>query len=690
MSVEMKMLTINGTTFEIVDGKAREAALNAVSIPVVEDGGWDYTGLPVTDEPKTATFTDSSENSLNIFPKYALLGQNIFPTNVGYNRSFPYNGITLQENGRVMHIDGTALSKATFAVTKDRSTYLEFPKNINPGDTIVLRSFVAGTTVKNGIYITLLFYDSSNKQLSFKNHFCGESGSDVSTQVTIPSDAVSFGIWWNVQSPNGETHNADVCAVLYNASCTVQSGSNAIPKNEEDISFFPIPVSGLSYRVSFKDYVDRKSKNETSLTDASLGYLTPEMYGAKGDYATDDSAAINACIQEASKKNLPVKGFKQYRTASPITINGRNMDIDINVIRYVGSDTAVILDSGWWNRIRIGRIYSDGIGLSIKSTSNSTVYNQIELNDVISKDANGIVITNGGYQIFQNQIRFARILGTAKAETYGITYGGDKTACAECTFTGGQISGYDYAVKLNSGNNKFYNIHVESNMEGGFWIIGGGCLIYGDRHSESSRDGKYCFLKFTTDSSMHAVDVNGQYTSACRMPINEIDLSEVFLTESSDSIDNGYYFTLNCPISPGVYYQSNAHKTWYLSDGAKLWGGNIILNPTFKVYRKITEEVFDNRANDQTLMPLPTTFEIGVANCKIYLHASYCFMGYSKFEVIQTTEYQADLYDWRGTKIFTGSDYGAGKFMLEHVITAEDGKGRYDGTGTEWRVTKLS
>lgn len=185
------------------------------------------------------------------------------------------------------------------------------------------------------------------------------------------------------------------------------------------------------------------------------------------------------------------------------------------------------------------------------------------------------------------------------------------------------------------------------------------------------------------------MDVNGQYTSACRMPVNEIDLSEVCLTEGSEPIDNGHYFTLNCPISPGIYYQSNEHKTHYLSDGAKLWGGNIILNPTFQVYRKVTEAVFDNRVNDQHLQPLPTTFEIGAENCQIYLHASYCFMGYATFEVIQTENYQADFYDWRGTKIFSGADHGAGRFRLQHLITAEDGKGRYDGTGTQWVITRL-
>ena len=666
---------------------ASQAAREASTIAVAKAGGWDYADLPVTDAPKTAAFADGGEAPMSGFPQYALLGENLFPLEVGFNRSFPYNGITLHENGRVMHIDGAASARATFAVNKDSSPRLPLPGALQPGNTVILRTFLKGTTVKNGIYVTLLFYDGAGKQISFKNLFCGENGSDVSTRVTVPANAASFGIWWNVQSPGGETHNADVCAVLYDAAAAIQAGTEDVPRDAAAVSFFPVPVSGFSYRVSIKDYIDRYGGGENALTFDALGYLTPEMFGAKGDYSTDDTAALNACLRAAAKRNLPVRGFKRYKTSEPASIAGRNMDVDINTIRYKGTDTAVTVE-GWWNRVRIGRIYSDGIGLTIQSANDSTVYNQITLNDVISKEAHGIVVANGGNPIFQNQIQFARILGSKKAGTHGITYAGDGGSCAECTFTGGQISGYDYAVKLHSGNHKFYNIHVESNMEGGFWIIGGGCLICGDRHAESSRDGKYCFLKVTTDNTMHAVDVNGQYTSACRMPVNEIDLSEVCLTEGSEPIDNGHYFTLNCPISPGIYYQSNEHKTHYLSDGAKLWGGNIILNPTFQVYRKVTEAVFDNRTNDQKLEPLPTTFEIGAENCRIYLHASYCFMGYATFEVIQTESYQADFYDWRGTKIFSGADHGAGRFRLQHLITAEDGKGRYDGTGTQWVITK--
>ena len=113
---------------------------------------------------------------------------------MGFNRSFPYNGITLHENGRVMHIDGAASARATFAVNKDGSPCLPLSGALQPGNTVILRTFLKGTTVKNGIYVTLLFYDGAGKQILFKNLFCGENGSDVSARVTVPANAASFGI----------------------------------------------------------------------------------------------------------------------------------------------------------------------------------------------------------------------------------------------------------------------------------------------------------------------------------------------------------------------------------------------------------------------------------------------------------------------------------------------------------------
>ena len=85
---------------------------------------------------------------------------------------------------------------------------------------------------------------------------------------------------------------------------------------------------------------------------------------------------------------------------------------------------------------------------------------------------------------------------------------------------------------------------------------------------------------------------------------------------------------------------------------------------------------------------LPTIFEIGCADCEIHLHPTYYFMGLSRFEVIQTEEYQAKIYDYyAGNVVFDGSAYGAGPFEI-HTY-AETNCPNIKGEGMAWRVRRI-
>lgn len=241
--------------------RIKTAVENARTIPVVKTGDWDYSGLPVTETPKEATYGNDSDSAFQVFPKYALLGQNFFPSNASYSKTMPYNGITLSKNGRVIHVDGAATSNVTVTLLVDNSQYIPLPSNVKPGDAIVLRTFLVGETTNKNIYITLQFYDSSKTRISYVNHFCGTNATDVKTRVVIPSNTESIVIWFCVKSPNSETHNADVCTAMYVESEEIQYGTDSISKSAENISFFPTPASSLSYRVSIKEYIDSQLRN---------------------------------------------------------------------------------------------------------------------------------------------------------------------------------------------------------------------------------------------------------------------------------------------------------------------------------------------------------------------------------------------------------------------------------------------
>ena len=96
----------------------------------------------------------------------------------------------------------------------------------------------------------------------------------------------------------------------------------------------------------------------------------------------------------------------------------------------------------------------------------------------------------------------------------------------------------------------------------------------------------------------------------------------------------------------------------------------------------------DLRAIDADTPGMPTVFEIGCTDCVIHLHPTYCFMGLSRFHVVQTEDYQATIYDsYSGNAIFDGSTYGAGTFEVTTRINGDNA--RINGEGMIWKVRRI-
>lgn len=94
-----------------------------------------------------------------------------------------------------------------------------------------------------------------------------------------------------------------------------------------------------------KEYLERQFANYHAV---SSGYVTPEMFGAKGDGVTDDTQAfVTACDYAMSSGKRVVKLTKKYRLAQSVTIAGDKylqLVIEGNAISGTNVEQARYLD----------------------------------------------------------------------------------------------------------------------------------------------------------------------------------------------------------------------------------------------------------------------------------------------------------------------------------------------------------
>lgn len=270
-------------------------------------------------------------------------------------------------------------------------------------------------------------------------------------------------------------------------------------------------------------------------------------------------------------------------------------------------------------------------------------------------------------------------------------------------YTGGKCSNADYAYCGGGGNNKFYGIQVENNIKGGFLFYQCPATIIGDRHTESMRDGEYPYIKIRTEEEVpntEAATITAiRYISAEGIKVNEIDVSEVTTTVYQyNNPDNKHKLPSTCImgyIDCQILGFGNTGQNGYtiyqkFADGALIWGNCLILQGVPR-RRYLVEQNLDMRTIGADTPALPTIFEIGCADCEIWLHPTYCFMGVDRFNVIQTAEHTATIYDYyTGNAIFDGANLGEGEFEIETYLDVGYARAYIDGEGMAWRVRKIN
>ena len=149
--------------------------------------------------------------------------------------------------------------------------------------------------------------------------------------------------------------------------------------------------------------------------DILATYVTPEMYGAKGDGVTDDSAAL----QEAVNQKRGVIGYGTYYCEQPIVITSNDDNgcqlITVNTIISNSSDAAVIFNSSKNVAFRANTVLNEN-GTCIKYTQDEdkTCYNtNIYINKCIGYK--GVVMDATTYGIYECSITAGLIKCTSDA-----------------------------------------------------------------------------------------------------------------------------------------------------------------------------------------------------------------------------------------------------------------------------------
>lgn len=152
------------------------------------------------------------------------------------------------------------------------------------------------------------------------------------------------------------------------------------------------------------DWLDAHPEATTTVQDGSLTeakfsnalklkaikeYVTPEMFGAVGDGATDDSEAINSAISFLNKSDATTKALlfnnKKYCINSPIDLtNCKNITITSNCIPSIDNTSVMIICNNTGCFILDGTKYCSIENIAIWTNSENTIgikYNDSNTNN---------------------------------------------------------------------------------------------------------------------------------------------------------------------------------------------------------------------------------------------------------------------------------------------------------------------
>lgn len=664
-----------------------------------------YTHKELPKGEKTVTISNDGSWGDDV---YAYTGDDLIPRKT-FNRTFPWNGITITREDYIYYVTGATSTSSSTVLFSRGGSDVNIPVEHLIGKTLRILSF-ADQILGSKITASMQFYDSSNNTVQvmvngkLRNNapcYVAQSSNSSTVACVVPENASYMRVSLTVAANQEIDCHIQMYVVTDEDVQTIESETPVANINSSEVTnifTFPYP-STVETKTFIYEYIDYRTNNADG---KAITYLTPEAFGAIGDGYSDDTNAINLCLTAAASTGQSIIMARKYNITSPIELKQGGLNVDINDIVYTGADAAIKISS-MHNNVRIRSITSSGIGISFRADNNVAVlYNNVDVNSIAAK-SHGIVFYNGLKGIYQNTVRFNKIVAGGTFTTTGETYYGicelpaeDDSFVTENNFYGGYIEYCKWAVYGLGGNSKFYNIQVENNIDGGFFITKGGCLIFYPRHTEMMyyNTNNAPIFKLNTTKDVHI------YASHA-VSLDSFDLSDcedTFTTEDGHiyPVSEGYMAIIHTPLTTNNYAMGHI-----LTTKAYILGKFIIMHP-YMAYRKVvTANLFDTRlVGTQTIdeelsfSRLPTKFVVNTVNSEIYLHSSYCAFGYNEFEVEQANGFACKIYDVLGNLIFDGTELGNGIYKVKVYLDADRAKDfnygslRVDFLGHYWEITK--
>lgn len=513
---------------------------------------------------------------------------------------------------------------------------------------------------------------------------------------------------------NEETYEYDVSCT----NCTIDTGMHK---------------SILDYIGNTKQYIDEKTR---------LPFITPEDFGAIGDGVSDDTTALQNCVDYAIDTmncTVAVRANRTYKISSSLIIQAREIDFYINQLNYTGNDAAIII-IGLLNKIVINRVNATGtMAVGIKCTTSATKRNGKYGTDYFmnNKISVGYINANGDALLLtpdqatpEYPMHYNTFDTTLMVSNHGnciAFYSNDNAN--ENDFFGKSVQapeGYFLYIPTNNGysgdGNRFHYFSIESDVKNGVK----GCAFLCDVRTrelidkrKNGEDEGWLF-DFTGVNPYGAIlGTYGSIDMAAIKYKNALSFDDV-LSVVKHRFEIGYnklaWKPLHAYSKQYVVFENaqashidDTGKRYYLPTGkAFVYYNHIAYKPLADWYHVVNTSVFtiDFDSIDLTTKTnyiAPTIFDIQETT-QIYLDFSYCIFGINSIKIIQHNGKTARVYDKFGTLIFDGTNLGEGTFALKcsfvplqslsvtltdgtiHTLDAADTTRLYTGANETWTV----